>query len=112
MASFTKVSAFVVMATLATLSVVEAKQTVQVSRTVWEQSDFPDLGSNTEKVCTGSAIKSDKLMTACKDKKFPSVTKAGLYRNVGIGAELNTLIRQLQGSSASTDGKVTEPEKQ
>jgi hypothetical protein len=72
----------------------QAKQEVQVTRTVWELSDFPALEKSAKAVCEGKATMSDKLKTACKDAKFPRVTKAGAFYNNGIGAELNTLIRQ------------------
>lgn len=67
----------------------------QVTRTVKEISDFPELAKKAEEVCSGKAAKSDKLVAACASKTWPSVTKAGLFRNTGIGAELNTLMRQV-----------------
>jgi hypothetical protein len=77
-----------------------AKQEIEVKRTVWELSDFPELAAKTKAVCEGSAVKSAKLVAACKSETFPKITKAGNWYNVGIGAELNTLIRQT-GESAS-----------
>jgi hypothetical protein len=78
-----------------------AKQEVQVARTIWELSDFPELSTKAKAVCASKAVLSVKLQTACKDDKFPSVTKAGAFRNVGIGAELNALIRQTQPEVAT-----------
>lgn len=66
----------------------------QVTRTVKELSDFPELAAKAKAVCDGKAVKSDRLVTACGKGEFPSVTKAGAFRNSGIGAELNTLMRQ------------------
>jgi hypothetical protein len=71
-----------------------AKSEVQVTRTVWEISDFPDLAAKAKAVCEGATKKSDKLSKACASGQMPGVTKAGAFRNTGIGAELNTLIRQ------------------
>ena len=71
-----------------------AKKELDVKRTVYELSDFPELETKANGVCTGKANLSDKLKKACEFKAFPSVTKAGAFRNVGIGAELNALIRQ------------------
>jgi hypothetical protein len=71
-----------------------AKQEVQVTRTVWELSDFPELASKAKAVCESKSNISDKLKAACKSDTLPKVTKAGAFRNTGIGAELNTLIRQ------------------
>jgi hypothetical protein len=71
-----------------------AKSEIQVTRTVYELSDFPALSEKAKAACTGKATLSDKLKAACATGKFPSVTKAGAFRNSGIGAELNTLIRQ------------------
>ena len=71
-----------------------AKQEIDVKRTIWELSDFPELEAKAKAICEGKATLSPKLMVACKAGTFPSVTKAGAFRNVGIGAELNALIRQ------------------
>ena len=71
-----------------------AKQEKQVTRTIWELSDFPDLEKKAKEVCGGKMVLSDKLKSACQSGNFPSVTKAGAFRNSGIGAELNSLMRQ------------------
>lgn len=73
-----------------------AKTEVQRTVTVWEISDFPDLEASAKAVCASKAVLSAKLQTACKTGVWPSVTKAGHFRNTGIGAELNTLINQPQ----------------
>jgi len=75
---------------------VMAKSEKQVTRVTYELSDFPSLEASAVAVCGGKASMSDKLKAACETKKFPSVTKAGNFRNTGIGAELNTLIRQVK----------------
>lgn len=76
-----------------------AKQEVQVTRTVWELSDFPELAAKAKAICESKSSLSDKLKAACKDNSlFPKVTKAGNFRNTGIGAELNTLMRQTPAS--------------
>jgi hypothetical protein len=71
-----------------------AKQEITVTRTVYDLSDFPTLEASAKAVCEGKAVLSPKLRVACKLGTFPSVTKAGKFRNTGIGAELNTLISQ------------------
>jgi hypothetical protein len=72
-----------------------AKQEKQVTRTVWELSDFPDLEKKANEVCGGKLAMSDKLKASCQSKTFPGVTKAGAFRNSGTGAELNSLMRQV-----------------
>jgi hypothetical protein len=79
---------------LASAGIASAKQEVQVTRTVWELSDFPELAAKAKAICEGSASLSDKLKIACKANEMPKVSKSGTFRNTGIGAELNTLIRQ------------------
>jgi hypothetical protein len=71
-----------------------AKKDVTVTRTVYELSDFPDLEAGAKAVCEGKATLSVKLQAACKSGVWPSVTKAGKFRNTGVGAELNTLMAQ------------------
>jgi hypothetical protein len=83
-----------VVAIVAFTGFAHAKQEKQVTRVIMELSDFPDLAAKAKAVCDGKASMSDKLKNACHTGQFPSVTKAGAFRNVGIGAELNTLIRQ------------------
>jgi hypothetical protein len=57
--------------------------------------DWPALAAKTVAVCNGSQVKSAKLTEACKTGQMPNVLKDGTrYYNVGIGAELNTLMRQ------------------
>jgi hypothetical protein len=75
-------------------TVANAKQEIDVKRTIWELSDFPKLAEQAKAVCASKAVLSDKLKKACAVEQFPSVTKAGLFRNTGIGAELNAMIRQ------------------
>ena len=88
------VSAAVLSAVLAP-SFAFAKKEVQVTRTVYELSDFPDLAKKAEAVCGNEKLnKSARLTKACTDKQFPRVTKAGMFYNTGYGAELNALIRQ------------------
>jgi hypothetical protein len=86
-----------------------AKQEVSVTRTVWEISDFPELTNKVKAVCESKVVMSDKLKEACKDNaKLPKVTKAGAFRNTGMGAELNTLIRQsepVKAEAPKADGK-------
>jgi hypothetical protein len=93
-------SAIVALVLIWSPALAEAKQEVEVKRVIWEMSDFPELETASKAVCDGTQIKSAKLQVACKDQKFPSVTKAGAFRNVGIGAELNALIRQTAPATA------------
>ena len=72
-----------------------AKKEVQVTRTVYELSDFPELETKAKAICANEKLaKSDRLKRACNENQFPRVTKAGMFWNTGYGAELNTLIRQ------------------
>jgi hypothetical protein len=89
-----KVALFAMVALIAFAGVSQAKQEKQVTRTIYELSDFPDLEKKAKEVCGGKLVLSDKLKTACQSGTFPSVTKSGAFRNSGIGAELNSLIRQ------------------
>jgi hypothetical protein len=87
---------------LATMPICSAKQEKQVTRVIWELSDFPDLEKNAKAICgSEKLVKSDKLKAACTSSVFPSVTKSGAFRNTGIGAELNTLIRQASSEAAA-----------
>ena len=95
------VLSFAIVALVSVAGNASAKQEIQKTVTVMELSDFPELQTKTKAVCASKSVMSVKLQTACKDDKFPSVTKAGAYRNVGIGAELNTLIRQAGGETAA-----------
>jgi hypothetical protein len=84
----------------------QAKIVKQVDRVTWEISDFPTLEKAALSVCESASEKgtklviSDKLKGICADHKWPSITKAGLFRNTGAGAELNTLMRQVSNPSA------------
>ena len=71
-----------------------AAETVTVTRTVYGIGDFPALEAKAKAVCAGSHKLSDGARTVCASGKWPSVTKAGAFRNAGVGAELNTLMRQ------------------
>jgi len=71
-----------------------AKQEIDVKRTIWEISDFPELEAKAKAICEGKFTLSPKLKVACAGAQWPSVTKAGKFRNVGIGAELNALMAQ------------------
>jgi len=91
-----KVIISAVIASVALFSgVAHAKKETQVTRTIWELSDFPDLEKKAQAICENEkAVKSPRLVKACTDKAFPRVTKAGAFYNPGYGAELNALIRQ------------------
>ena len=72
-----------------------AKIEKQVTRTVYELSDFPELEKKANAVCESKTLaKSARLERACSEKQFPRVTKAGLFYNTGYGAEFNALMRQ------------------
>jgi|SRR6478609_10118232 len=92
--------AAVSLATLLSANVAYAKKEMQVTRTVYELSDFPDLEKKALAVCANDkAVKSVRLVKACADKAFPRVTKAGAFYNTGYGAELNALMRQGQDTA-------------
>lgn len=82
------------LAASATVAVAAETKTVTRTVTVYGLADFPDFAAKVKAVCEGKHNLSDKAATACKSGAFPSVTKAGAFRNAGVGAELNTLIRQ------------------
>lgn len=47
-------------------------------------------------VCQSKAKRSEKLETACKANEAPEAVKAGdRFKNVGIGAEINTLFANI-----------------
>ena len=49
-----------------------------------------------EQVCAANFVLSEKAMTTCSTKTWPRIVKAGdKFFNTGVGAEFNTLIRQL-----------------
>jgi hypothetical protein len=79
-----------------------ARQEVDTKRTIWEITDFPELEAKAKAVCEGKAVLSAKLKNACKGANWPSVTKAGKFRNVGIGAELNALMAQPSETTEKT----------
>ena len=84
-----------VFAAIAFASPAHAKKEVQVTRTVYELSDFPELETKAKAICANEKLaKSARLSKACNEGQFPRVTKAGMFWNTGYGAELNTLIRQ------------------
>ena len=50
-----------------------------------------------EKVCKSSFVLSEKAKAACDGNTMPKTNKAGTsFRNVGIGTEFNTLIRNMK----------------
>ena len=72
-----------------------AKSEVQVTRTIWEMTDFPGLAEKTKAICDSKTLQiSPRLRKACDTNSFPRVTKAGAFYNTGYGAELNSLMRQ------------------
>lgn len=55
--------------------------------------DWPALAEKATAICKGAQVKSAKLTDACKTGQMPNVLKDGTrFYNVGIGAELNSLI--------------------
>jgi len=89
--------------------IASAKQEKQVTRIIWEISDFPGLEKAALAVCSSASEKgsrvvlSDKAKDVCASKHWPSITKAGLFRNTGVGAELNTLMRQASNPPAPAE---------
>lgn len=74
-----------------------AAETKTVTRTVTVNmlSDNPKLAELVAGICGDKAVKlSDKARKACDDKAFPPLTKALTFRNSGVGAEFNALVRQ------------------
>lgn len=58
----------------------------------------PAIVASAEKVCApGAFVLSSKASEACASKVWPKTLKDGSrFTNVGVGAEFNTLIRQLK----------------
>lgn len=55
-----------------------------------------DLAAQFKEVCDSPAVKSEKLVTACKAGEAPDAVKSGdRFKAVGIGAEVNTLAANL-----------------
>lgn len=74
----------------------KAAETVTYTRTVYSLDDFPKLRDSAKALCGSTTVKlSDGAKAACAGSKpWPGVTKAGAFRNAGVGAEFNTLLRQ------------------
>lgn len=55
-------------------------------------------------ICASTAVLSDKARVACINNAMPKASKAGdTFRNVGVGAEMNALIRNLDKFSTATE---------
>jgi hypothetical protein len=105
----TKIALFAMAAILASTPIARA----EITRTtvIQQVSDNPSMFAQVKAVCANNMPKSDKLTAACKDDnvlKALRVTKKGALYNVGIGAELNTLMRV--GTVAKAADKPTEQE--
>lgn len=71
----------------ATIVTVAADPTAEIVATEQLQADFSFI-------CASAAQLSEKAQVACVTNTMPKVAKSGeTFRNVGIGAEFNTLIR-------------------
>lgn len=56
-----------------------------------------DMNATFDQVCKSNAVRSPKLEIACEEGNLPDVVKAGdRFKNVGIGAEVNTLAANLK----------------
>lgn len=56
--------------------------------------------ANADRVCAGTFVLSEAAKLACSAKAYPRLLKDGSrFANVGIGAEFNTLIRQLPATN-------------
>ena len=56
-----------------------------------------DMNATFDQVCKSAAVKSEKLGKACSEGSMPDVVKKGdRFKNVGIGAEVNTLAANLK----------------
>lgn len=79
--------------------VVASSDVVKVDPVASEQ-----LLASFEAICGSDAKLSDKALVACANAMPPKAAKSGLiFRNTGIGAEFNTLIRNQ--SAFNTDRK-------
>lgn len=81
-----------------------AAETKTVTRivTVNMLSDNPKLEAQVKEVCEGKFNLSPKARKACDDKAFPPLTKALTFRNSGVGAEFNSLVRQVGDVQANS----------
>jgi len=68
------------------------------------------LTPKAQAVCDGPFILTAPAMAACSSGQFPTPIKDGSrYTNTGIGAEFNTLIRQLPTVTANTNADTSVP---
>jgi len=95
-------------------NVASAKTVKMVERTIWEIKDFPTLEKSVLALCTSAAeegtklVLSDKAKAVCASHAWPSITKAGAFRNTGVGAEFNTLMRQASNPPAPASAPKAE----
>lgn len=69
---------------------------VTVTRTNYTFDDAPKLKAAVLVICADTKIVlSTKARIACTGDKWPAISKSLEFRNSGIGAEFNALIRQL-----------------
>ena len=82
---------------------VHAQETVAVVETVSAPPEIvasDALIAQFTTICESDAILSDKAKLACINDVLPKPAKSGdIFRNVGIGAEFNTLIRNAMAFS-------------
>lgn len=61
-----------------------------------------DLANAFATICNSTAVLSDKAQLACINNAMPKVAKSAVsFRNTGIGAEFNTLIRNATAFSVA-----------
>lgn len=66
---------------------------------VHAQGSEPEAIANAKQICTAAesnqvTITKDAFF-ACKTGEWPRITNAGLFYNTGVGAEFNTLARNI-----------------
>lgn len=68
------------------------------------------LTPKAQAVCDGPFVLTPEAFAACQSGEFPvAIADGSRYRNTGIGAEFNTLIRQLPTVTATDGAPVSVP---
>ena len=61
-----------------------------------------DLIAKLAQTCDGRFVLSDRAIVACQTEQFPRLSTDGQsFRNQGVGAEFNTLMRQLTNNNVN-----------
>lgn len=92
-------------AIVATLSVIAIAAQAQEFNAVEAPTPTPELLNKLERTCEdGAFVLSLDAKVACLESQFPRLVADGSrFRNAGVGAEFNTLMRQLPTETAAAE---------